>query len=272
MALERRPPGDDRPRPGDIERNNSQPDAAQSRANDPWAKSDEERDRDFAEVAQLDREYLANNPRTLYGRHSSAEPRDGESRASDGGAAKSEPGDVTDRARQSDREVGPTDKVHDATPGADRWSDPDARRTWIDERMADPEHTKPVTSAEPWAKYQRAHAGDREVKLKTDNPDDTIWADGLSDDPETVVALEAKYVVSSDRSMYEGKAPANILDVLLSDFDREMRRYGNVVRHDDNPIGCIRLITNTDAAAAFLGERSRRVVGDDVRIDVDVRR
>lgn len=129
-----------------------------------------------------------------------------------------------------------------------------------------------MTAEAPWADYQREHAGDREVRLKTDDPDDTIWADGIANDSEGVVVLEAKYVVSSDRSMYEGKVPPVMLPVLLKDFDGEMTRYGNVVRHEGNPVGCIRLITNTEAAAAFLGERSQSIVGDDVRVDVEVRR
>jgi hypothetical protein len=246
----------DRPSPESVERADLQPERPDARVDEPPTKSDAERDRDFAKARQLVQEHLDENPRTWYGRSSSVEHEE----STPGEQVAEKPGDAR------------SDTVRDAKPGPDRWSDPDARQAWVDEWTADPDNTKPVTSTEPWAKYQREHTGDREVKLRTDNPDDTIWADGISHDPETVVAAEAKYVVNSDKSMYEGKAPAKILDVLLSDFDREMRRYGNVVRHEDNPVGCIRLITNTDAAAIFLGDRARRVVGEDVRVDVEVRR
>lgn len=246
----------DRPKPEPVERPEDQPEDPDARPDELPERSDAERDQEFAKG-------LAVGPGA-----SSREPQELVRPILFRRGCEQTPGVQTDEKPDGVQ----TDTTRDAKPDHDRWSDPDARQAWVDEWTADPDNTKPVTSTEPWAKYQREHAGDREVKLRTDNPDDTIWADGIAHDPETVVAAEAKYVVNSDKSMYEGKAPAKILDVLLSDFDREMRRYGNVVRHEDNPVGRIRLITNTDAAATFLGDRARRVVGEDVRVDVEVRR
>lgn len=114
-----------------------------------------------------------------------------------------------------------------------------------------------------------AHAGDLEVRLETDEPEDKIWADDVVVDPDGVVAVEAKYVTRSGRSMYEGNAPAPILDRLLHDFDQ---RCANVAGRQPNPIDRIRIVTSTDAAASFLGARARRILGEDIDLDVQVRR
>ncbi|WP_344746430.1 restriction endonuclease fold toxin-2 domain-containing protein [Kribbella aluminosa] len=152
----------------------------------------------------------------------------------------------------------------------DPWADPETRRAWVDERLADPKHTKAVTSDEPWARYQRARVGDVEVELATAEPGSTIWADGLEVDPDTVVVVEVKYVMRPDRSLYEGKVPARMLEVMLHPFDDEMERYASVVQHNANPVERIRLVTSTDAAARFLGERARKILGQGIDLDVQV--
>ncbi|QNE18146.1 hypothetical protein F1D05_09900 [Kribbella qitaiheensis] len=151
-----------------------------------------------------------------------------------------------------------------------QWTDPEKRRSWVEERLADPEHTKPVTSDKPWAQYQRARVGDVEVELQTAEPGSTIWADGLEIDPDTVVVVEVKYVTRPDRSLYEGTVPPRMLEVMLRPFDREMYRYASVVQHNANPVERIRLVTSTDAAARFLGERARRILGEDIDLDIQV--
>ena len=151
-----------------------------------------------------------------------------------------------------------------------QWMDPENRRSWVEERLADPEHTKPVKSDKPWARYQRACVGDVEVELQTAEPGSTIWADGLEIDPDTVVVVEVKYVSRLDRSLYEGNVPPRMLEVMLRPFDREMYRYASVVQHNANPIERIRLVTSTDAAARFLGERARRILGEDIDLDIQV--
>jgi hypothetical protein len=96
-------------------------------------------------------------------------------------------------------------------------------------------------------------------------------ADGLTLDPDTVVAIEVKYVNKPNRSRYEGKAPAFMEARLFDEFDYEMRRYGAVIRHTGNPVGRLRIVASTQAAADFLGARARRLVGEGVDIDVQFR-
>lgn len=96
-----------------------------------------------------------------------------------------------------------------------------------------------------------------------------IWADGLQVDPDAAVVAEAKYVVTSRRSMYEGNVPPALLDTLLTRFDEEIRRYGALIKDPSNPISRLRIFTNTAAAASFLGSRTRAILGPN--IDVDVR-
>ncbi|MFB6724888.1 restriction endonuclease fold toxin-2 domain-containing protein [Kribbella sp. NPDC056345] len=151
-----------------------------------------------------------------------------------------------------------------------QWTDPEKRRSWVEERLADPEHTKPVTSDKPWAQYQRARVGDVEVELQTAEPGSMIWADGLEIDPDTVVVVEVKYVSRPDRSLYEGNVPPRMLEMMLRPFDHEMYRYASVVQHNANPIERIRLVTSTDAAARFLGERARKILGEDIDLDIQV--
>lgn len=274
MELDRQPPdGPDAP-DDKVESTDSRLDPVYARVDDPWAKSDEERDRDFAEARQQDLEYVAANSRTLLGRHSEAAgTRDGESAELDHGDKIIGPQGAIDQSeQQSDRMEASPDKINDARSEPDRWSDPDAGQAWVAEWTSEPEHIKLVTSAEPWAKYQREHAGDHEVKLTTDNPRDKIWADGLAVDSDRVVAVEAKYVTNPDRSLYEGRAPSFMVDSLMKGFDDEMRRYGEIIRHGENPVARLRIVTNTEAAAAFLGERASRVIGEDVDLVVEVRK
>lgn len=153
----------------------------------------------------------------------------------------------------------------------DAWSDPDARTAWLQRWTADPNHTRKLTSTTPWADFQRLHAGDEEVKLKTSDGRNDIWADGVSLDPDRIVAVEAKYVANPGRSIYEGAVAQPLLDKLLEDFDREMRRYGAIVRDHGNPVARLRLVASTERAGQFLGERARRILGSDIDIEVQVR-
>jgi len=121
----------------------------------------------------------------------------------------------------------------------------------------------------PAYRYQRAVAGDPEVSLEcSERPRDIIWADGLAIDPDTVVAIEAKYVVRPGRAIHEGTAPTFMQERGLRDFDGEMERYAQAIRYTGNPVGRLRLVTSTQAAAEFLGARARRILGDDIDLDV----
>ncbi|MFD7157633.1 restriction endonuclease fold toxin-2 domain-containing protein [Kribbella sp. NPDC059898] len=156
-------------------------------------------------------------------------------------------------------------------PDAERWEDPARRKQWVEDWVGESAHVKAVTSGAPWADFQRANAGDYEVALETDEPDVGIWADGLAVDPDRVVAVEVKYVARPARSLYEGNAPQHILERAMGGFDKEMERYARVIRYAANPVERMRIVTNTAAAAAFLGDRARKVLGDDIDLDVQVR-
>lgn len=151
------------------------------------------------------------------------------------------------------------------------WADPDARQSWYEDWTAEPRHRKQLTSTAEWAKHQRRTAGDTEFWIQPADPKKGIWADGLTVDEDTVVAVEAKYVNRPGSGMYEGRVPQPMLDNLLDDFDKEMERYANVIRHSQNPVGRLRLVTTTQAAADFLSARARRIIGDDIDIDVQYR-
>ena len=152
------------------------------------------------------------------------------------------------------------------------WGDAEARRKWFDDWVGDPTNIKEVTSGQPWADYQRTHAGSYEVRLVVDDSGRKIWADGLALDPDRVVAVEVKYVAKPGRSMYEGQMPDRMVDHLMGDFDDEMERYASIVLHDANPVERIRLVTTTEAAARFLTQRARMVIGREIDLDVQVRR
>ena len=126
-----------------------------------------------------------------------------------------------------------------------------------------------VTGGEPGA-YQRRVAGPDEVRLNPDDVDDRIWADGMSVDPDKVVAVEAKFVVDpGPKSMYEGARPAAVQELLMKNFDDEMRRYGVALADPATPVGRLRIVTSTDAAAQYLGDRARGLLpGADVQVVV----
>jgi hypothetical protein len=85
-------------------------------------------------------------------------------------------------------------------------------------------------------------------------------------DPDTVVAMEAKYVVKPSSSSYEGDFP----EFMLFKFDREMVRYRGVLEDGVNPVTRLRLVTNTERAAEFLEARARETLGPDVDFVVKV--
>jgi hypothetical protein len=152
--------------------------------------------------------------------------------------------------------------------GGDRWSDPEARRQWVDQWLADPTHLERETHAGPEYDFQRRYAGEYQVKLRI--PDGTqIKADGLTVDPDTVVALDTKYVVApgGGRQLYEGGRP----EFMYRQFDHEMERYAKVLREVSNPVSRLRLITNSERAAEFLAARARKILGDGIDLVVIVK-
>jgi hypothetical protein len=164
-----------------------------------------------------------------------------------------------------DAEPNPT-QTQPETP----WANADRRQAWVSEWVSRPGHRQKVRSTADWAKYQRQHAGDAEIKLIAEDGE-VIWADGLTVDPDKVVAVEAKFVTNPQRSMYEGNVPDRLLDKLLRDFDQEMARYGAVIRDGANPVARLRIVTNTADAAKFLGNRARLILGASIDLDVQTK-
>jgi hypothetical protein len=150
------------------------------------------------------------------------------------------------------------------SPLAAAWRTPEARQQWVDTQLspANPNRRDTVTGGEPGA-YQRRVAGPDEVLLNPDLDKQAIWADGISLDPDMVVAVEAKYVVEpGPQSMYEGagRRPRAVQEMLMRNFDTEMHRYGLALADPATPVGRLRIVTNTDAAAQYLGERARTLL------------
>jgi len=138
--------------------------------------------------------------------------------------------------------------------------------------LAEPGRTRRIKTDKEWAEYQREQS-DPEVYVWGADREEGVWADGLEVDPDTVVVVEAKFVDNPKRSMYEGTVyPPALLDKLLEKFDKEIERYGAVIRHAGNPVGRLRLVASTEAAGRFLGDRARRILGSHVDLDVQVRK
>jgi len=125
---------------------------------------------------------------------------------------------------------------------------------------------RPSTSDANWADYQRRVASSEEYRLTGGGKE--IWADGVRVDPNGVTEVDAKFVTEpgSPSGLYEGTSPG----FLLKDFDDEMARYGAIIRDGSNPVTQLNIITNTQKAADFLGDRARAILGPDIDIKVTV--
>lgn len=157
------------------------------------------------------------------------------------------------------------------SPLSPAWRTPEARQQWVDSQLspANPNRRDTLTGGEPGA-YQRRVAGPGEVLLDPDVEKQTIWADGIGLDPDMVVAVEAQYVVEpGPQSMYEGagRRPPAVQEMLMRNFDTEMHGYGLALADPATPVGRLRIVTNTDAAAQYLGDRARGLLPD---VDVQV--
>ena len=152
------------------------------------------------------------------------------------------------------------------SPLSAAWRSPEARQQWVDTQLspANPNRRDVLPDGEPGA-YQRRVAGPDEVRLNPNDEKHRIWADGITLDPDMVAAVEAKYVVEpGPQSMYEGmgrRTPA-VQEMLMKEFDREMRRYGVALADPSTPVGRLRIVTNTPEAAQYLGDRARTLLPD----------
>lgn len=121
------------------------------------------------------------------------------------------------------------------------------------------------------AVFQARVAGLYEVLRESSDGGTRFWGDHITRTADGVVALEAKNVRHpAGASLFEGAVDPRMLDILLEEFDEEMRRYATVVLDGGNPVDLLRAHTPTDAAARSLGQRVRRLVSPDVPVDVVV--
>jgi len=157
------------------------------------------------------------------------------------------------------------------------WRSPIERQRWVDDYLSDPANTfvRRHGDTDPaWLRYQQQHAGPREVRLRSIDENGNVVkidADGLHVDPDNVVAADTKWVDNPARSSFQGDFSAGGQNVMMRVFDLEMRRYGVIAQDPTNPIGRIRIITNTQRAADYLGARARVILGDGVDLDVVVK-
>ena len=100
--------------------------------------------------------------------------------------------------------------------------------------------------------------------------DDSIWADGVVLDPDTVAAVEVKHTGTPGSSPYDGTAPPFFVDRVMEQFDDELRRYGQVIADAANPVTRLRLVVSDQASADFLGPRVRAALGSDIDLEVVV--
>ena len=113
-------------------------------------------------------------------------------------------------------------------------------------------HSRPIRGSRPAADYQRDVAGDTEVRLNPDDAENRIWADGATVDADKVVAVEAKYVGHPGASPYDGTPPPAIQEMLMEDFDRELRRNAVALADPKTPVERLRIVTNAKDAAVYL--------------------
>ena len=151
------------------------------------------------------------------------------------------------------------DHLGDLGRAGSRWDDPALREQWVEDLRNGPD-AHPQATAADWADYQRQVAGDTEFTLRGGGR--RVNADGVTLDPDTVVALEAKYTGNPLNSPYNGAASRFMLDRLLADFDGEIVRYGAVMDDAGNPVTRLRIVTSDPAAAPFLEARARAILGD----------
>ena len=153
------------------------------------------------------------------------------------------------------------------------WGTPQAREEWVRAQLSpDNPHSRPIRGNGPAADYQRDVAGDTEVRLNPDDAENRIWADGVTVDADKVVAVEAKYVGRPGASPYEGTRPPAIQEMLMKDFDRELRRYAVALADPKTPVERLRIVTNTKDAAVYLQERAAGLLPPETDLQVVVQK
>jgi uncharacterized protein YukE len=154
-----------------------------------------------------------------------------------------------------------------------RWESPAERARWLDDYTRGPVESNPnlrtIPLNAPEDFFQLGQTGPVETLIKGSGKE--AWADGLTLDPDAVAAVEIKFSGTPGRSPYTGTAPSFVTDPVMVKFDDQISRYAAVVADDGNPVARLRMVTNEQAVADFLGERARAILGPDVDFQVVVR-
>lgn len=152
------------------------------------------------------------------------------------------------------------------------WTNERDRVDWIEGLLRDSSRSHFKTNESPAYDYQRHQAGAPEIRLFS-RTEDPIWCDGIHVDSDGVIAVDAKYVGKPDRSPHAGRMamPPGAQERYNREFDYEIERYVAVLRDPENPVERLRIITNNEHSAEYLGARARNVMGRDAeRLDVRI--
>lgn len=154
-----------------------------------------------------------------------------------------------------------------------RWEDPVERARWLEEyaggSVAENPNLRRIPATGPANLYQLDQTGPAEVRFTTNGQ--VSWADGVQLDSDAVAAVEVKFSGTPGRSPYTGTAPAFITDPEMLRFEGQIRQYGEVLADGSNPVARLRLVTNEQAVADFLGPRARALLGPDIDFQIVVR-
>ncbi|MFJ9392874.1 restriction endonuclease fold toxin-2 domain-containing protein, partial [Nocardioides sp. NPDC101246] len=168
------------------------------------------------------------------------------------------------------RQLGPEKAKPDLRyPGgyASAWP-ADKRHQWVVRLISDPSNVKPENREGPAYDFQRKHAGPNNVVLRGGGSE--INADGLVEDPDKVVTIEAKYVnrPGASNAVNEGRIPAFMKEKIEREFKSEMIRYGRVMNDPSNPIDRLRITVSTAAAGEYWGKLAQEHLGPNADVEI----
>lgn len=154
-----------------------------------------------------------------------------------------------------------------------RWEDSAERARWLEDYTRGPVEENPnlrrIPLNRPEDFFQLGETGLLETRISGLGKE--VWADGVMLDPDAVAAVEVKYSGTPGRSPYTGTAPPFLVERAMEKFDDHITRYAAALADESNPVARMRLVTNEQAVADFLGPRARTILGPDVDFEVVVR-
>lgn len=142
------------------------------------------------------------------------------------------------------------------------WSAQSTER-WIDFHRAHPATALPISGGnETAAVFQQHNLGRTESLISTADGTAYVKSDTVGILPGGAVAIDAKFVASPGMasSGLEGTvAEPRIQAIIDARISSELARYAAVINDPTNPLDTMRIVTNSDAAAAHVGQLAARV-------------